>query len=53
MGESGALAQLGERRVRNAEAEGSNPLCSINKKLFSIQRYRVFYLWGENETVRE
>ena len=25
---SGRLAQLGERRVRNAEAEGSNPLPS-------------------------
>ena len=27
----GRLAQLGERRVRNAEVEGSNPLPSTNK----------------------
>jgi hypothetical protein len=26
---SGRLAQLGERRVRNAEVEGSNPLPSM------------------------
>ena len=25
---SGAVAQLGERRVRNAEVEGSIPFCS-------------------------
>ena len=28
----GRLAQLGERRVRNAEAEGSNPLPSTNQQ---------------------
>jgi hypothetical protein len=27
----GAVAQLGERRVRNAEVEGSIPFCSTNK----------------------
>ena len=27
-GQAGGLAQLGERRVRNAEVEGSNPLPS-------------------------
>ena len=27
----GALAQLGERQVRNLEVEGSIPLCSIKK----------------------
>ena len=26
----GAVAQLGERRVRNAEVVGSTPICSTN-----------------------
>ena len=32
---NGAVVQLGERGVRNAEVRGSNPLCSI---LFVLQR---------------
>ena len=31
----GGLAQLGERGVRNAEVEGSNPLPSTNVKKYS------------------
>ena len=29
----GAVAQLGERRVRNAEVRGSIPLCSMKKEI--------------------
>ena len=29
VGREGAVAQLGERRVRNAEVRGSIPLCSM------------------------
>jgi hypothetical protein len=31
-GRAGGLAQLGERRVRNAEVEGSNPLPSTRDR---------------------
>ncbi len=33
----GALAQLGERQVRNLKATGSIPVCSI-----------IFYLWNRS-----
>jgi hypothetical protein len=36
---SGRLAQLGERRVRNAEAEGSNPLPSTHISHLPHQRW--------------
>jgi len=37
----GRLAQLGERRVRNAEVEGSNPLPSIIA-CYPLRLKRVF-----------
>lgn len=37
----GGLAQLGERRVRNAEVEGSNPLPSTKRCGTRLARHRV------------
>ena len=45
-GHYGALAQLGERKVRNLEVRGSIPLCSTNSNElpFEISTFqRVFY----------
>ena len=39
----GAVAQLGERRVRNAEARGSIPLCSTNTQNNTLQGWRFVY----------
>ncbi len=41
---SGLVAQLGERRVRNAEVEGSNPFGSttICPKTLCLQGFRTF-----------
>ena len=41
----GAVAQLGERRVRNAEVRGSIPLCSTIAP-------RSLFLWGSRPTAR-
>lgn len=38
----GALAQLGERKVRNLEVRGSIPLCSTN----SVYPSTRFMGWG-------
>ncbi len=37
----GAVAQLGERNVRNVEAVGSIPICSIK-----IEYHRICARWG-------
>lgn len=39
------MAQLVERRVRNAKARGSNPLIST-KKNTSRTLFGLFFLWG-------
>ena len=43
---SGRLAQLGERRVRNAEVVGSTPICSTNPLV------RVPRVFGTSGVVR-
>jgi hypothetical protein len=42
--ESGAVAQLGERCVRNAEVEGSTPFRSTRKALFTNSVDKAFSL---------
>ncbi len=42
----GALAQLGERKVRNLEARGSIPLCSTN-----LNRSDAVFLLIENHAI--
>ena len=43
-GENGAVAQLGERCVRNAEVEGSTPFRSTRKALFTNSVNKAFSL---------
>ena len=44
----GDVAQLGERRVRNAEVTGSNPVIStISKGAWRHFLYRVFRMYDE------
>lgn len=40
---NGLVAQLGERRVRNAEVMGSNPTRSTNKKATFVSRQRWLF----------
>ena len=42
--QSGAVAQLGERCVRNAEVEGSTPFRSTGKALFANPANKAFSL---------
>ena len=39
----GGVAQLGERRVRNAKAEGSNPFVSIKTNCFLAAAKKQFF----------
>ena len=45
----GAVAQLGERCVRNAEVRGSIPLSSTNKK---ATRHGWFFIGGKKDFLR-
>ena len=46
---NGGVAQLGERRVRNAKAVGSNPIVSIRKTLDCSRVFLI--LKREKETL--
>ena len=39
--QGGAVAQLGERLVRNEEVRGSNPLGSTKSSLLAVERLRM------------
>ena len=41
---NGALAQLGERQVRNLEVEGSIPLCSIRPETTGNSVFPAFVM---------
>ena len=46
---NGAVAQLGERSVRNAEVEGSSPFCSTMGHTFTLTFCTACWVWGKRD----